>query len=168
LSNQDKVDPEADPQVDAKVDPEEHAVRLLKECIRSTEPSPAGSDVDGEASGTASAPLNLSASVKRLNQATTLLFRILSVLNDQWHPDAKLPIVTPGDLDKSVKDASDAIEKLILANISEKEGDATRTGIIHGFGKGVKAVCVHLKPFLRNFLTVGVTANAVQPLFLGP
>jgi len=100
--------------------------------------------------------------IDKLNRSTKLLFRILSVLSNQWHPDAKLPELTRDDLDRSIQDADTAIQKLIDANDSAKEIAATKKSIVHQLGNGAKNVCAHIKPFLQTFLEVAVQGSAVQ------
>jgi hypothetical protein len=90
----------------------------------------------------------LNTAVIRLNRAATLLFRILSVLSDQWNPDTKLPALTKDDLDKSINDAQGAISKLIDESDAAKAIEKAKTGIVHGLAKGAENICVHVKPFL--------------------
>src|SRR5271155_2416569 len=137
----------------------EHAIELLKQEIGSLEIP----DRDHEPSVTEDdvAP-DLEVAVKKLNSATTLLFRILSVLSDQWHPDAKLPVLTMDHLDKSIEDTSSAIQKIVDSNDCEKAIEAAKTGVVHKLGSGAKRVCVHVKPFLKTFLAVAVQASAVR------
>lgn len=99
--------------------------------------------------------------VAKLNKATTLLFRILCVLSDQWHPDVKLPNLTRDDLDKSIEDTSIAIQKIIESNDSAKAIEAAKKGIVHKLGNGAKSVCIHIKPFLQTFLKVAIQGSAV-------
>src|SRR5271168_4869772 len=98
----------------------------------------------------------------KLNRSTTLLFRILSVLSDQWHPDAKLPVLTTDDLDKSIEDTSAAIQKIVDSNDSAKAIEAAKKGAVHKLGNSAKSVCVHIKPFLKTFLAVAVQGSAVR------
>jgi hypothetical protein len=84
-----------------------------------------------------------------LNNATTFLFRILSVLNDEWHPDAKLPELTRDDLEKTILDADAAIKNLIDTNDRAKDLEAAKKGIIHKLGKGAKTFA--FTPFLNPF-----------------
>ena len=97
-----------------------------------------------------------------MNQATTLLFRILSVLTDQWDPDADLPKLTTNDLDKSIVDMSNAIQQLIDANDSTKANNATKTDILHKLGENAKSICVYVKPFLKTLLSVAIQGSAVR------
>lgn len=97
----------------------------------------------------------------KLNRSTTLLFRILSVLSDQWHPDAKMPELTSGDLDKSIQDADAAIQNLIDANDRAKDTAGTNKGVVDKLANGAKTVCVHIKPFLQTFLAIAVHGSAV-------
>jgi hypothetical protein len=137
----------------------EHAIELLEQEIGSLE----NPDSDHEPSATEDdvAP-DLEVAVKKLNRATTLLFRILSVLSDQWHPDAKLPALTTDDLDKSIEDTSAAIQKIVDANDSAKAIEAAKKGVVHNLGNGAKSLCVHVKPFLKTFLEVAVQGSAVR------
>lgn len=105
----------------------------------------------------------LKTSIAKLNKATTLLFRILSVLGDEWHPDAKLPALTRDDLDKTILDAEAAIQNLIEKNEHAKALAVAKKGIVHQLGKGMKSICVNVKPFLKTFLTVAVQGAAVIP-----
>ena len=105
---------------------------------------------------------DLEVAVTKLNRATTLLFRILSVLSDQWQPDAKLPVLTTDDLDKSIEDTSAAIQKIVDSNDIEKAIEAAKKGVVHKLGNGAKSVCVHVKPFLKTFLAVAVQGSAVR------
>lgn len=99
--------------------------------------------------------------VDKLNRSTTLLFRILSVLSDQWHPDAKMPELTSGDLDKSIQDADAAIQNLIDANDHAKDTADTKNSVVDKLGNWAKTVCVLLKPFLQTFLAIAVHGAAV-------
>jgi hypothetical protein len=107
--------------------------------------------------------ISLKTAIAKLNTATTLLFRILSVLTNEWHPDAKLPELTKNDLDKSILDAEAAIEDLIDKNDRAKAVEDAKRGIVHNFGKGIKTVCVNVKPFLKTFLAVAVQGANVFP-----
>ena len=137
----------------------EHAIELLEQEVGSLKTA----DRDHVLSTTEDdvAP-DLKAAVTKLNRATTLLFRILSILSDQWHPDAKLPILTMDDLDKSIEDTSSAIQKIVDSNDSAKAIEAAKKGVVHKLGNGAKSVCVHVKPFLKTFLAVAVHGSAVQ------
>ena len=137
----------------------EHAIELLKQDIGSLEIP----DRDHEPSATEDdvAP-DLEVAVKKLNRATTLLFRILSVLSNQWHPDAKLPVLTMDDLDKSIEDTSSAIQKIVDSNDSAKAIEAAKKGVVHKLGSSAKSVCVHVKLFLKMFLAVAVQGSAVR------
>jgi len=72
-----------------------------------------------------------------------------------------LPILTRDDLEKSVKDAGDVIQRLLDATDSAKAAEDAKTGVIHNLGKGAKSVCVHVKPFFQTFLAVAVQGSAV-------
>jgi len=137
----------------------EHAIELLEQEVgswktadRDHQPSTTEDDV---------AP-DLELAVTKLNRATTLLFRILSVLSDQWHPDAKLPVLTTDNLDKSIEHTSAAIQKIVDSNDSAKAIEAAKKGVVHKLGNGAKSVCVHVKPFLKTFLAVAVQGSAVR------
>jgi len=102
----------------------------------------------------------------KLNRSTTFLFRILSVLSNQWHPDAKLPKLTRDNLDESIQDAEAHIQNLIEENDRTKEIAAAKKGIVHNLGNGAKTICVHIKPFLQTFLAVAVQGSAVPSYIL--
>lgn len=104
---------------------------------------------------------DVKSAVDKLNRSTTLLFRILSFLSDQWHPDAKMPELTSGDLDKSIQDADAAIQSLIDANHRAKDIAGTKKGVVDRLGNGAKTVCVHIKPFVQTFLGIAVHGSAV-------
>lgn len=109
------------------------------------------------------ATTNIKTAIEKLNKATMLLFRILSVLGNEWHPDKKLPKLTRDDLDKAIFDAEVAIQDLIDKNELAKANEGSKKGIVHKFGKGIKSFCVNLKPFLKTFLAVAVQGAAVNP-----
>ena len=147
-------------------DVKEYAIALLEEGLgklkigeNDEEPSIADND---------DAAPDIKSAVKKLNNATTLLFRILSVLGDEWHPDADLPKLTKDDLEKTIFDADAAIQNLIDANERAKTLEAAKTGIVHKLAKGAKSVCVHLKPFLKTFLSVAVQGSAVNRPLIAP
>ena len=105
---------------------------------------------------------DLKLAVTKLDRATKLLFRILSVLSDQWHPDAKLPVLTRDSLEKSIEDTRTAIQKIVESNDSAKAIEAAKSGVVHKLGNGSKSACVYLKPFLKTFLAVAVQGSAVR------
>ena len=109
---------------------------------------------------------DLKLAVTNLNRATTLLFRILYVLSEQWHPDAKLPVLTMDDMDKSIQAAGAAIQNLLDATDSPTAIEAAKKGIIHKLGSGTKTVCDHVRPFLKTFLAVAVQGSAVRTIML--
>jgi hypothetical protein len=144
----------------------ERALELLEESLRNMQIAD-HTDVPSTTNKDNMAP-DLKSAVTKLNKATSLLFRILSVLGDEWHPDAKLPELTMDDLDKTIVDADAAIQNLIDANDRAKDLADSRKGILHKLGKGAKSICVHLKPFLKTFLAVGVQGSAVNQLLSAP
>lgn len=108
--------------------------------------------------------INLTTAIAKLNKASTLLFRILSVLRNEWRPDAKLPELTTDDLDKSILDAFTAIQDLIDKYDTAKALEDPQNGVIHKLGMRVKSVCVDIKPFLKTFLKVAAGgANVYVP-----
>jgi len=138
----------------------EHAIELLEQEVGSLKTA----DRDHEPISTSEddAAPDLEVAVKKLNRATTLLFRVLSVLSDQWQPDANLPVLTADDLDKSIEEISAAIQKIMDSNDSQKALEAAKKRVVHKLGNGAKSVCVHVKPFLKTFLAVAVQGSAVR------
>jgi len=110
-----------------------------------------------------SSATTLKTAIAKLDKATTLLFRILSVLGDEWHPDAKLPALTWDNLDETILNAEAAIQSLIDKNERTKTLAVEKKGVVHQLGKGIKNICVNVKPFLKTFLTVAVQGAAVIP-----
>lgn len=140
---------------------EEHAVELLQSHIQNLK-SAAASSVDDKSRDDIPLPPDTKSAILKLNQSSTLLFRILSVLSDQWNPDVDLPTLDKTNLDESIENASNAIKKIIDANDQVKAEDAAKTGILHTFAENAKSICIHLKPFFKTFLSVGIHSSAVR------
>ena len=60
------------------------------------------------------------------------------------------------DLNKTIIDADVTIQNLIDTNDRGKDLMDSKKGILHKLGKGANSICIHLKPFLKTFLVVGV------------
>jgi hypothetical protein len=135
----------------------EEAIALLKKEIANeiTDSIPEPTSADDEV-----AP-DLNQAVRRLNKAVTFLFRILSILSNEWDPKMELLSLTLDDLDKSIADTRATIQKLMDANDKAKAIESAKKGVFHTLGNGAKSVCIHVKPFLKTFLTVALNASAV-------
>jgi len=138
----------------------EHACKLLEDHIKKLKSPILAANIVSTTMN--NFPNDAKSAVVKMNQATTLLFHILSVLADEWDPDADLPKLTKSDLDKSIEDASNAIQKLIDANDNTKATDATKTDVLHKLGENAKSICNHVKPFLKTFLSVAVQGSTVR------
>lgn len=138
----------------------EHACKLLEDHIKKLKPPTPAADIVSTTLG--NFPIDAKSAVVKMNQATILLFRILSALTD---PDADLPKLTKNDLDKSIEDTNNAIQKLIDTNDSTKANDAVKTDILHKLGEKAKSICVHVKHFLKTFLSVAIQGSAVRSAF---
>jgi len=104
---------------------------------------------------------DLKSAIAKLNKATNFLFRILSVITKQWHPDVKLPELRRDHLDRTILDAETTIQTLIEANDGAKEQRGAKKGIVSKLGRRIKSVCAHLKPFIKTVLSVAVQGSAV-------
>jgi len=129
------------------------AAALLKSELtkETTEPTSSNDDV---------AP-DLDQAVKGLNKAVTFLFRILSILRNEWDPKIELLSLTLDDLDKSIADTTATIQKLVDANTNAKAIESAKQGLFQTLGNGTKSICIHVKPFLKTFLAVAVTGSSV-------
>jgi len=104
---------------------------------------------------------DLKSAIAKLNKATNFLFRILSVLTEQWHPDAKLPELCRDDLDRTILDAETTIQNLLEANDRAKVQKDANKRVVNKLGRGIKTVCTQLKPFIKTVLSIAVQGSAV-------
>jgi hypothetical protein len=104
---------------------------------------------------------DLKSAIAKLNKATKFLFRILSVLTEQWHPDAKLPELRREDLDRTILDAETTIQNLLEVNDRAKVQKDANKRVVNKLGRGIKTVCTHLKPFIKTVLSIAVPGSAV-------
>lgn len=128
----------------------EYNIKLVEEALHSVVAVDMSGDVLGKA-------------IAKMNNATILLSRIISFLKGQLCQNTdNMPILNEDNLEKSIEDASNAIQRLIEANETAKANEAAKHGILYEFGKEIKSICVNLKPFVKTFLSIGINACAVR------
>jgi len=139
---------------------EERVLELLDKDIKSLETPERDQELGATEDENAVAP-ELKLAVAKLRKATIFLFHLMCFVSKQWNPDKELPALSRSDLIKSIQDTGDTIQKLIDDHELTKPIKSSKIGVTHTLENGVKSLCVHVKPFLKTFLSVAAHGSSV-------